>query len=174
MSKLLVNRKPFIVGIMGSHKGNPATMKNAYRLGEGIARKGHVLLTGGGGGLMKAASEGAHRAGGFVIAVLPSERKFPIKGYPNEFVDIPIYTGMSDARNVINAKTPHLMVALSGGSGTLSEIAVALKSGTPVVGLHCPEFEIEEEGIFIRVETVEEVLEEIDKFLKNRGSFLGS
>ncbi len=168
MSKLLVNRKPFIVGIMGSHKGNPVTMKDAYRLGEGIARKGHVLLTGGGGGLMKAASEGAHRAGGFVIGILPSERKFPLKGYPNKFVDIPIYTGMSDARNVINAKTPHIMIALSGGSGTLSEIAVALKSGTPVVGLHCPKFEIEEEGIFIRVETVEEVLEEIDRFLKNK------
>ena len=117
---------------------------------------------------MEAASEGAHRAGGFVIGILPSERKFPLKGYPNKFVDIPIYTGMSDARNVINAKTPHIMIALSGGSGTLSEIAVALKSGTPVVGLHCPKFEIEEEGIFIRVETVEEVLEEIDRFLKNK------
>ena len=117
---------------------------------------------------MEAASEGAHRAGGFVIAILPSERKFPLKGYPNEFVDIPIYTGMSDARNVINAKTPHIMIALSGGSGTLSEIAIALKSGIPVVGLHCPKFEIEEEGIFIRVETVEEVLEEIDRFLKNK------
>lgn len=117
---------------------------------------------------MKAASEGAHQAGGLVIAILPSERKVPLKGYPNEFVDIPIYTGMSDARNVINAKTPHLMVALSGGSGTLSEIAIALNSGTPVVGLHCPEFEIEEEGIFIRMETVEEVLEEIDKFLKSK------
>ncbi len=168
MSKLLVNRKPFIVGIMGSHKGDPAAMKDAYNLGEGIARRGHVLLTGGGGGIMEAASEGAHRAGGFVIGILPSERKFPLKGYPNKFVDIPIYTGMSDARNIINAKTPHLIIALRGGSGTLSEIAVALKSGTPVVGLHCPEFEIGEEGIFIRVETVEEVFEEIDNFLKSK------
>jgi len=169
MSKISVNRKPFIIGIMGSHRDNPAAMKDAYRLGEKIAGKGHVLLTGGGSGVMKAASEGAHRAGGLVIAVLPSERKLPLRGYPNEFVDIPIYTGMYDARNVINAKTPHVLVALSGGPGTLSEIAVALKSGTPVVGLNCPKFEIEEEENFIRVRTIEKALEEIEKILKDRG-----
>lgn len=169
MSKISVNRKPFIIGIMGSHKDNPAAMKDAYRLGEKIAGKGHVLLTGGGSGVMKAASEGAHRAGGLVIAILPSERKLPLRGYPNEFVDIPIYTGMYDARNVINAKTPHVLVALSGGPGTLSEIAVALKSGTPVVGLNCPKFEIEEEENFIRVRTIEKALEEIEKILEDRG-----
>ncbi|MBE9547457.1 MAG: TIGR00725 family protein [Proteobacteria bacterium] len=166
MSKISVARKPFIVGVMGSHKNNHAAMKDACRLGEEIAKRGHVLLTGGGRGVMKAASEGAHMAGGLVIAILPSERKLPLEGYPNEFVDIPIYTGMYDARNIITAKTPHVMIALSGGPGTLSEIAVALKSGTPVVGLNCPEFEVAGGGIFIRVKTVEEAMREVERILK--------
>ena len=165
MSKISIARKPFIVGVMGSHKDNHAAMKDAYRLGEEIARRGYVLLTGGGRGVMRAASEGAYCAGGLVIAILPSERKLPLDGYPNEFVDIPIYTGMYDARNIINAKTPHVMIALGGGPGTLSEIVIALKSETPVIGLNCPKFEVEEGGYFIRVETVEDALQEIDRLI---------
>jgi len=117
---------------------------------------------------MRAASEGAHHAGGIVIGILPSERNRPLNGYPNEFVDIAIYTGMSDARNVINAKTPHVLVALSGGVGTLSEIALALRAGTPVVGLHCPSFALLANSDFTAVNTIEEALEEIDKILAIR------
>ncbi len=112
---------------------------------------------------MEAASEGAHRGGGLVIAILPTDRKRPLQGYPNKFVDIPIYTGMYDARNVINAKTPHILVALDGGPGTLSEMAVAMKSGTPVIGLNCPHFELSEENDFITVNTVAEAIRKIDE-----------
>jgi uncharacterized protein (TIGR00725 family) len=163
-----VPQKPFIVGVIGSHEDDTTAIKKAYRIGGAIARRGHVLLTGGGTGLMKAASEGAHRAGGLVIGILPNERKRPIKDYPNKFVDIPIYTGMSDARNVINAKTPHVLIALKGGSGTLSEIALALKAGTPVIGLGCPLARAPEEGLFIAVETIEEVLGVMDRILEDK------
>jgi hypothetical protein len=98
-----------------------------------------------------------------VIAILPNDRKRPLRGYPNEFVDIPIYTGMYDARNVINAKTPHILVALDGGPGTLSEMAVAMKNGTPVIGLNCPHVELPEENDFTIVETVVEAIREIDE-----------
>jgi hypothetical protein len=165
MSNISVRRKPFIIGVMGSHKDSSSAIDDAYALGEAIAKRGYVLLTGGGGGVMKAASEGAHRGGGLVIAVLPSDKKLPLKGYPNEFVDIPIYTGMYDARNIINAKTPHILVALSGGAGTLSEMAVAMKSGTPVIGLNCPHFELAEEYEFVTVKTVEEVIQKIDEIV---------
>ena len=84
---------------------------------------------------MRAASEGAHGAGGLVIGILPNDRKRPMEGYPNEFVDIAVFTGMYEARNVINAKTPHCLIALAGGAGTLSEIALALRAGTPVIAL---------------------------------------
>lgn len=163
-----VPHKPFIVGVVGSHDDDAATEKEAYRIGEAIAQRGNVLLTGGGTGIMKAASEGAHRAGGLVIGILPNERKRPIHDYPNEFVDIPIYTGLYDARNVINAKTPHVLIALKGGAGTLSEIALALKAGTPVIGLGCPLIQPPKEGHFIAVETTEDALKEMDRMLENR------
>jgi len=120
MEKISVKRKPFIIGVMGSHRDESAAiMEAARRLGEAIARRGYVLLTGGGPGVMEAASEGAYRAGGLVIGILPNDKRHPLEKYPNQFVDIPIYTGMSDARNVINAKTPHVLVALRGRSGNL-------------------------------------------------------
>ena len=167
MSKLTVTRKPFIIGVMGSHRDeSPAVMNDARRLGEAIARRGYVLLTGGGPGVMRAASEGAHRAGGLVIGILPNDRTHPLEKYPNEFVDIPIYTGMYDARNVINAKTVHVLVALCGGPGTLSEIAFALRCKTPVISLHAPSFEMPGDYDFTTVDTVEEAIREIDKRLE--------
>jgi uncharacterized protein (TIGR00725 family) len=166
MPKISVARKPYIIGVMGSHRiASPAVMEDARRLGEAIAQCGYVLLTGGGPGVMRAACEGAHKAGGLVIGVLPNDKQHPLEKYPNEFVDIPIFTGMYDARNVINAKTPHVIVALSGGAGTLSEIAIAIRSGTPVISLHSPPFTIPEYHDFVAVNTVEEVLREIERIL---------
>jgi len=165
MRTIRLSEKPRVIGVMGSHRGDTRTLEEAYRVGEGIAKRGHILLTGGGGGTMRAASEGARKAGGLVVAVLPSERHYPAKGYPNDFVDIPIYTGLSDARNAINAKTPDVLVALRGGLGTLSEIALALKSGTPVIGLRCPRFEVAGDIDVIRVATVEGVFEELKRML---------
>jgi uncharacterized protein (TIGR00725 family) len=167
MKSIKIARKPFIIGVMGSHHEEPPdVMEEARRLGGAIARRGHVLLTGGGPGVMRAASEGAFRAGGLVIGILPNDRRHPLEKYPNEFVDIPIYTGMLDARNVINAKTPHVMIALSGGPGTLSEMALALKSGIPVIGLHAPPFTLQGNHEFTAAETLEEALREMDKKLE--------
>ena len=165
MSLISVKRKPLIVGIMGSHRENAPSVKDARALGEAIAQRGHILLTGGGPGVMKAASEGAHGAGGLVIGILPTERKRPLSGYPNDFVDIPIYTGMYDARNIINAKTPHVIVALGGGAGTLSEMAIAVRSGTPVIGLHAPEMECDDAGLFTTAASVGEALQRLDEIL---------
>lgn len=150
---------------MGSHRENAPSVNDARVLGEAIAKRGHILLTGGGPGVMKAASEGAHDAGGLVIGILPTERKRPLSGYPNDFVDIPIYTGMYDARNIINAKTPHVIVALGGGAGTLSEMAIAVKSGTPVIGLHAPEMELSDDDLFTPAASVGEALQKMDEIL---------
>ena len=172
MSRISVARKPYIIGVMGSHRGaSPAVMEDARRLGEAIARRGYVLLTGGGPVVMRAACEGAHKAGGLVIGILPNDKQHPLKRYPNEFVDIPIYTGMYDARNVINAKTPHVLIALSGGAGTLSEIAIAVRNGTPVISLHAAPFTIPEDHDFMAVNTVEEVIGEIEKKLEKLSRF---
>jgi len=163
-----ISHRTFIIGVMGGHDSDPEAMNEALQLGEEIAKQGYMVLTGGGPGAMKAASEGAHRAGGLVIGILPNDRKRPLAGYPNEFVDIPIYTGMSDARNAINAKTPHVLIALKGGAGTLSEIALAIKAGTPVICLHSPGFTHPVARDVIVVNTVEEVMDAMDKILGNR------
>jgi uncharacterized protein (TIGR00725 family) len=165
-SKIEVSRKPFIVGVMGGHEAQPEILAEARRIGEAVAKRGHVLLTGGGGGVMKAASEGASRAGGLVLAVLPSDRARPLGGYPNEFVDIAIYTGMADARNAINAKTPQVIIAIDGGWGTVSEIALAMRNGTPVIALKTPSIDLPHGECLIACDTVEETLAHLDRLLE--------
>jgi uncharacterized protein (TIGR00725 family) len=80
---------------------------------------------------MEAASQGAHEAGGLVIGILPTSSTLDA----NPFVDVPIATGMGDARNVIIANTAEVFVAVGGAYGTLSEIAFALKREKRVVSL---------------------------------------
>ena len=169
-----ISRKPRIVGVMGSHGDEPEVREQARLLGEAIARRGHVLLTGGGTGLMRAASEGACAAGGLVIGILPNDRQRPMEGYSNEFVDIAVFTGMYDARNVINAKTPHCLITLAGGAGTLSEIARALRAGTPVIGLNAPEASFAGAEAICRVASLEEALRAMDRILAGPKSLDGA
>jgi len=168
MVTLTVKRNPFIVGIMGSHRDDSPSLEDAEELGRECALRGYVLLTGGGTGVMEAASRGAHRAGGLVIGILPNDRMHPMDRYPNEFVDIPVYTGMYEARNIINAKTPHVIVALSGSAGTLSEIAIALKSGTPVIGLNAPAVAVDSSSPFQSVTSVAMAMELIEGIRRAR------
>ncbi len=133
-------RKP-IVGVMGSG-GVSSNDALAYEVGRLLALAGYVVLNGGGGGVMYAVSQGAAEAGGLVVGVLPTSE--PTASYPNPYVHVPIYTGMSLARNAINILSSDVVVALPGGAGTLSEVALALNSGRHVVvvswpALHLPE-----------------------------------
>jgi len=120
-----------VIGVMGS--GQPLSKHAydmAYRLGALIAKHGWMLLTGGtASGVMDAASRGAHEAGGLVIGVL----RGPDGAEASSYVDVGIRTGMGDARNVINVLSSDVVVALPGGPGTLSEVALALKNRRPVI-----------------------------------------
>lgn len=80
---------------------------------------------------MEAACRGAKSAGGLTIGILPSRNRRDA----NPYVDVPILTGMGEARNVIVVSSAQSVIAVSGGYGTLSEMAHALKLGIPVVGL---------------------------------------
>jgi uncharacterized protein (TIGR00725 family) len=124
-----VNPLP-ILAVLGA--GDAAAEENsvAERVGATAARAGWVVLTGGGSGVMEAACRGAVEVGGLTIGILPNARAGG--GYPNPWVKIPLFTGAGSARNVFNVLSARLCVAIGGGSGTLSEIALALKSGTPV------------------------------------------
>lgn len=122
-----------IVGVMGAGKPlDAAARADAVLLGRLIAERGWVLLTGGSaGGVMDAASQGAHEAGGLVLGVLKGRDG----SEGSTFLDIAIKTGMGDARNVINVLTSDVVIALPGGPGTVSEVALGLKSGRTVVAL---------------------------------------
>ena len=119
-----------ILAVLGPSDASCEEAAIAERVGAVAARAGWVVLTGGGPGVMEAASRGAIEVGGLTVGVLPTAG--PDRGYPNDWVRLPIYTGSGSARNAFNVLSADLCIAVGGGPGTLSEIALALKSGTPV------------------------------------------
>ncbi|MDP2359916.1 MAG: TIGR00725 family protein [bacterium] len=122
-------RRP-VIGVMGGSVSTAAVDALAEALGEAIAREGWVLLCGGRpAGVMEAASRGAARQGGLVVGVLPGED--PAAASPH--VGVAIATGFGWARNAVNVLSSTVVVALPGRSGTLSEIALALGYGRPVL-----------------------------------------
>lgn len=120
--------KPAIVGVIGENSADEEVLSLAEELGRRIAEKGFALLNGGGTGIMEAASQGAFNTGGLVIGILPTDRNSPNKGYPNEYVNIPIYMSLSDGRNVIIAKSTDVIVALGCGYGTISSLPLSWKT----------------------------------------------
>jgi uncharacterized protein (TIGR00725 family) len=112
--------------------GSPATphREAARHAGALVAEGGAVLLTGGMTGVMEAASAGARDAGGLVAAVLPG----PDTASATAAAQVRIATGAGEARNVMLVRSAGAVVAIGGGYGTLSEIAIARKLGVPVFG----------------------------------------
>ena len=139
-----------IIGVIGAANANEEEKRTSEEVGVLIARRGCFLLCGGMGGVMEAACRGAKSAGGTTIGILPG----PEPSSANRFIDIPIVTGMGEARNVIVAKSSHCIIAIGGSFGTLSEISFALKSGIPVIGLDT--WDVSEE--IIKCETPEEAV----------------
>ena len=119
-----------ILAVFGPADATPDEQVVAERVGATAARAGWVVLTGGGSGVMEAACRGAAEAGGVTVGILPTAKAE--KGYPNRWVAIPVFTGAGSARNAFNVLSATLCVAIGGGPGTLSEIALALKTGRPV------------------------------------------
>jgi uncharacterized protein (TIGR00725 family) len=126
--------RKIIIGVMGSGEGASTSDKeSAYRLGKSIAIAGWVLLTGGRqAGVMDAASRGAKSVGGLTIGILPDSNT---KGM-SEAIDLAIVTDLGNARNNINVLSSDVVVACGMGSGTASEVALALKNCKPVILLN--------------------------------------
>ena len=117
-----------VVAVVGAGIAGARLRRQAEEVGRLLAKAGVVVLTGGLGGVMEAASRGANRAGGLVIGLVP-------EGRANRYVDLVIPTHIGDGRNVLIANTASAFVAVGGAYGTLSEIAFALKRRKKVVGL---------------------------------------
>jgi len=130
-----------VIGVMGPAACDPTTADLARAIGRGVAARGAVLLCGGRDGVMAAAAEGARAAGGLTVGILPgaSARDTP----PNPHVDVAIFTGLGEARNWVNVCASDALIAVGGGFGTLSEIALGLKAQKPVVLLGSWRLEID-------------------------------
>jgi uncharacterized protein (TIGR00725 family) len=128
-------RRPPYVAVVGD--GDPRG-PDAHRLlewaeeaGQHLARGGAVVVTGGLGGVMRAASRGAAGAGGETIGILPGADA----SEANEFVRTPIATGLGVVRNLVVVTSSDAVIAIGGRHGTLSEIGLALRMGRHVVTL---------------------------------------
>jgi uncharacterized protein (TIGR00725 family) len=119
------------VAVCGPDPCAPEAAAEARDVGRLLARAGAVVVCGGHGGVMEAASKGAAEEGGKVIGILPGSSR----AEGNPYLTIAIATGMGEMRNALIVRGADAVIAIAGEFGTLSEIALALKIGVPVVGL---------------------------------------
>lgn len=137
-----------IIAVVGGNIATEEIYKKAYQVGKIIAEKNYILICGGLGGVMEAVSKGAKENNGLTIGILPGKSKTDA----NPYIDIPIVTAMSNARNAIIARTCDLAIAINGKYGTLSEIAYCLNFGKTVLGIDTYNIE----GI-VTIKDVEEI-----------------
>jgi uncharacterized protein (TIGR00725 family) len=165
-AEFTLTKRKTIIGVMGGGSVDEQVYLKAQELGKLIAQEGWVLLCGGRpAGVMEAASQGAKDANGLVVGILPDSDANTASGY----VDIAIATGIGDARNLINVLSSQVVIACRGGSGTISEIALAIKNKRPVVLLDFDpgQFSIpaENDGLLMRVKTPEQAIKTVKKYL---------
>lgn len=120
-----------IIGIIGESQASVEQSSAAQEVGVEIAKRGGIIVCGGLGGVMEAACRGAKSEHGLTVGIIPGPDRYEA----NPYIDIPIVTGMSHARNIIVVRTCNAIIAIGGSYGTLSEIAFALKLGIPIVGI---------------------------------------
>ncbi len=120
------------IGVIGASSATAQGVRLSEEVGRELARRRVTLICGGLGGIMEGAARGARQEGGTTVGILPGDS--PLEANP--FIGVPVVTGLSHARNVIIARSSHALIAIEGEYGTLSEIAIALKLGKPVVSLH--------------------------------------
>lgn len=119
---------PYVAVVGPSAPDSPATTDAAREAGRLLARRGYVVVTGGLGGVMAAAAEGAASAGGTTVALLPGDDRTDAS--PGHGIVIP--TGMGEMRNALIVRSVDAVLAVGGAWGTLSEIALAVRTGVPV------------------------------------------
>ncbi len=127
----MAGQRKIIIGVIGASRPSQEGARLAEAIGREIATRGAVLVCGGLGGVMEAAAKGAVEAGGEVLGILPG----PDASQANPYVTLTVATNMGHARNVIIAHTAEALIAVEGEYGTLSEAAIGLKLGKPVIVL---------------------------------------
>jgi uncharacterized protein (TIGR00725 family) len=151
------------VAVIGASNATGWELSTAESLGRALASAGCVIVCGGLGGVMNAAARGAASADGVSIGILPGDDR----EVASEHLTVAIATGFGEARNAIVARSADAVVAVGGEFGTLSEIALALKMGTPVIGIGTWELgrdDLDRDPI-VRVNDVAEAIEALRRVL---------
>jgi uncharacterized protein (TIGR00725 family) len=118
------------IAVIGAVDADSREMATAGAVGALVAKHSAVLVCGGLGGVMEAACRGAKEAGGTTVGILPGTEE------GNPYLDIIIRTGLGHARNILVVLSADAVIAVGGSYGTLSEIAIALRTGRPVYGIN--------------------------------------
>jgi uncharacterized protein (TIGR00725 family) len=139
------------IGVIGPREATATQIDTAERLGRALADLGLVVLCGGTGGVMEAVARGVHARDGLCVGLLPEDDWRAA----NDFVTLPLATGIGKARNVLIAQASRALIAVGGQLGTLSEIAFGLHFDKPVFGLD----EVPDVPGIRRCASVDEVLE---------------
>jgi uncharacterized protein (TIGR00725 family) len=155
-------RRPY-VAVIGASNALDWELATAEDLGRRLAEHGCVLVCGGLGGVMDAAARGCQSAGGVSVGILPGSDRVGA----STALTVAIATGFGEARNAIVARSADAVIAVGGEFGTLSEIALALKMGTPVIGLGTWELgrdDLDRDPI-VRAETADEAIAQLLRLL---------
>lgn len=121
------------VAVVGP-SGDPEArvLATAEEVGRLLAAAGVVVLTGGGTGVMAAASRGAASAGGTALGLLPGDDRRE----GNDHLTLSLPTGLGEMRNALLVRSADVVVAVGGSWGTLSEVALACRTGVPTYAVH--------------------------------------
>ena len=150
-------RKPILAVIGGGSTATDEGLALAEEVGYLIARADAILICGGLNGVMEAAAKGAKRGGGLTVGILPTGSKADA----NRFIDIPVATSMSTARNLVIVRTADALIAINGSYGTLSEMAHAFDLGKTVYALRSWPMDKAgvEAALFVPVDTPREAVD---------------
>jgi len=155
------------IAVVGTSTGTRDELARADAVGRLIAREGWILVCGGLGGVMDAAARGVEAEGGTAIGILPGDDR----STSSPHLTAAVATGLGEARNVLIVRTADVVVAVGGEFGTLSEIAMALKMGKPVIGLDT--WSLRREGLdhdpIVRVSSAEDAVVAAREALRVRG-----
>jgi hypothetical protein len=124
-------KRALVIAVAGPGDASGAELAIAEEVGAALAAAGCVVVTGGLGGVMEAASRGARSKLGSTIGILPGSDPDEANGW----VELPIPTGLGEGRNALVVAAAAGLIAVGGGYGTLAEVALALRRGKPVVGI---------------------------------------
>lgn len=124
-------KRPCHIGVIGAGECLDPVYQLARNTGFEIGKRGWVLICGGLGGVMEGAAKGCSEAAGMTVGILPG----PDKESANPYIKVPIPSGLGEGRNLLVVRASDILISVSGGYGTLAEIALALKTGIPVIGI---------------------------------------